>query len=183
MKQLAGPFCCSAASIRFSSASSMNENSRLIATACGASASQLLAQLPQTIFIQRGQRFAVRAQSRIHFEAKLWRDQRRLFLGLQVVQLLARLAADAEHVGQAPVGDVRRAHALAFEHRVGGHGRAVNQQQVGSVYVEVGQALQDGALGGVRRGQDFVYRYVACVFVKQDKVGESTTGVYAEICH
>ena len=136
-------------------------------------------QQPGTVGIrQGGNARAVRTQARTDLPAQLARHRRRLGSGLQVIQLAARLAADGEHVGQPAVGDIGRAHALALQRGVGGHGGPVHDMQPGSGQAQLPDTLEDGAFRRGRRRQHLVDAQPFTV--EQYEVGESAAGIDAQ---
>ena len=79
---------------------------------------------------------------------------------VEVVLVVAALIAEGEDVAEAFGGDQRGAGALAFDDGVGGEGGAVDEEgdvgrgEAGGAE-DFGGAVEDGALGVGRRGEDF----------------------------
>ena len=100
----------------------------------------------------------------------------------QTVQPGARLAADAQNVGEAAIGDIGRSRALVLEHRVGRDRAAVHDRHLsrGDVagQTEVSDPSSDRARRIIGRRQHLVNAQRTAV--EQHEVGECASCVDAE---
>ena len=104
----------------------------------------LLAQFVQVRLGQFFKRLPVGRQAPAGLKAQFGRDGRVFRQGGQVVEFGARLAAQAQDVGEPAVGDVGAARALALQHGIGGDGGPVDQVEgLLRVDAEFLQAAQD----------------------------------------
>ena len=88
--------------------------------------------------IERQQHGAGRIDAFRNLMAALARDQRDRRADGVVIQMRADLAADLQHVAEAPGGDQAGRHAAALDHHVGGDG--------GAVADEIERGGRDGAV-------------------------------------
>jgi hypothetical protein len=91
--------------------------------------------------LQRGFDAAIGADALHNAQTAVARDQRRLVMRLQAVDVAPGVAPDLEHVAEALGGDQHAARQLALQHRVGGDGGAVQQEP------DVGQSEPEAAGG------------------------------------
>src|SRR5215467_14349457 len=80
------------------------------------------------LFVQRLQHLACGVQSLIYFQAQVAWHQWHRSLEEEVVTLRPVPAADLVDVAKSFGGDETRARALAFEHRIDGHGGTVDKK-------------------------------------------------------
>ena len=114
-------------------------------------------------------------------QAQRRRDWRGWRLRLQVVQRSARLPAYGQHIAQAAVRHIDDAGPLAFQHRIGRHGGAVNDVQTGQGNGQFPNALQDSRLRRLRGGQDLAH--MERFSIKIDKIREGAAGVDSQQSH
>ncbi len=95
---------------------------------------------------------AIGADALGHAEARIALDQAGEWIGGEAVDVAARVARDLEHVLEAGGGEQHAAGELAFEHGVGGDGRAVQQQaDIGQREAEAGRGLPHAGEKTLRR--------------------------------
>ena len=94
-----------------------------------------------------------------HRQAPAARHQRLGQRDVQVVLVVAALVAEGEHVAETLGRDQRRAGALALDQRIGGEGRAMDEEvdvagfQSGAIEQQ-DEPVEHAALGRFRRRQD-----------------------------
>jgi len=102
-------------------------------------------------FLQRLEHLATRIQALVHRQAVAGRDQRLRQLDVEVVDVVAPLAADVEHVGVAGGRDERRARAFAFDERVRDQRRAVHYLAERRARAGLAQEIEDHGGNGLAR--------------------------------
>src|SRR5204863_2810625 len=113
---------------------------------------------------------ARRADALGDLEAVLARYERLGVVGLQVVDLGPRLAADLQQVLEAGGGDERDLAAAPLDQGVGRHRGAVGEKGETALGHKRAQPLQDGARGIVGRGGNLVRARLAGLLVHQEEV-------------
>jgi len=139
----------------------------------------------QARLIERAQHLAGVVQALRHRQAPAARHQGLRQLDVEVVLVVAALIAQREHVAEALGGEQRGLRPLALDQRVGGEGRAVDDQRdVGGRQCGAGQrhahAFQHAQFRGMRRGQHLggpAGRLARRVLRLQGDVGEGAANV------
>ncbi len=137
--------------------------------------------LGQILLRQRLQRAAVAGHTPARFQAQLGRNGRRNGSGLEVVEIPPGLPANGEQITKAAVGDVERAHPLALEHRVGGHGGAMDDPEPGHGNPQLGNPAENGLFGHPGGRQDLVHAQPP--LVPEHEVRKGTAGIDSDQPH
>jgi hypothetical protein len=111
-------------------------------------------------------------------EPPLGRDELEAALWLERVKVPAGLAADGQDVLESGRRDESDAAALALEQRVGGHGRAVDNEDGGGVLQDVADALENGLRRVFRRREDLAVEELTVP--PDDEVGERPAGIHPD---
>ena len=130
--------------------------------------------------VERPDHLARRSDALGDLEAVLARHQRLGMVGLQIVDLGSRLAADLQQVLEAGRSDERNLASAPLDQRVGCNRGAVGEEGQATLGGERTQALQNCARGIVGRGGDLVRARLAGRLVHQKEVGESAADVDPE---
>ena len=135
--------------------------------------------------VERGEHLAAGVHPLGGLEASVARDQGVGEADLEVVDVVAHLAAQLEDVAEAARGDERGGGALPLEQRVrderGGVDRGLDVAAVGARGVQqVSPPLHHRARGGLGRGQHLVGADGARLGVDEDEVGERAADVETE---
>jgi hypothetical protein len=132
--------------------------------------------------VQRLDDFAAGADALVHLVDAVAAEQRHRLFGIEVVSLVTLLPTDDQHIAEAARSDQRRRRALAFDHRVSGNGRGVqNGGYLRSIDVgaaeQIVEATQD-AFGEIGRRTRYLQRpHQAAIAIMEDAVGKCSPDV------
>ncbi len=145
---------------------------------------QLFRDAGDLVFIQRLQHFAAREHALIGFQAVHARNQRLVFREIEIVGIRPVHPADFVNVAEA-FGDQQRSFgARAFQHRVDGDSRTVQEQGGrGNFAAGFGNSGFNSLNQGIGSGERLAESELSAAFIKCCDVSECTADIRGDAQH